>query len=84
VLVTDIGLPDGNGVELFQELKVQNGNGSIYGIALSGFGMDEDINRSLSAGFEHHITKPIEFAHLHRCLKEISSKLDGKAGLQEA
>lgn len=78
VLVTDIGLPDGNGVELFQDLKASGTNGAIYGIALSGFGMDEDINRSLAAGFEHHITKPIVFAHLHRCLKEIGSKMERK------
>ncbi|MDZ4289758.1 MAG: ATP-binding protein, partial [Prosthecobacter sp.] len=82
VLVTDIGLPDGNGVELFQDLKGRSANGEIYGIALSGFGMDEDIDRSLSAGFEHHITKPIEFAHLHRCLKEIGAKLETKRELQ--
>lgn len=74
VLVTDVGLPDGNGVDLFQELKSRKDSGTFHGIALSGFGMDEDISRSLSAGFEHHITKPVEFAHLHRCLKEIGSK----------
>jgi PAS domain S-box-containing protein len=84
VVVTDIGLPDGNGVDLFQDLRLRAGNGSLYGIALSGFGMDEDINRSLSAGFTHHITKPIEFAHLHRCLKEIGQKLESRRVLQEA
>ena len=49
---------------------------AIHGIALSGYGMDEDISRSLAAGFEHHITKPVEFAHLHRCLKAISLKIE--------
>jgi PAS domain S-box-containing protein len=75
VLVTDIGLPDGNGVELFQQLKQIKEHQAVYAIALSGYGMDEDISRSISAGFAHHITKPVEFAQLHRCLKEISQKI---------
>jgi PAS domain S-box-containing protein len=78
VLVTDIGLPDGNGVDLFQDLRSKSEDCGFYGIALSGFGMDEDIHRSLSAGFEHHITKPIEFAHLHKCLTDIGGKLAEK------
>jgi YesN/AraC family two-component response regulator len=65
-------------VDLFQDLRSKSEDCGFYGIALSGFGMDEDIHRSLSAGFEHHITKPIEFAHLHKCLTDIGGKLAEK------
>lgn len=71
VLVTDIGLPDGTGVELFQALRALPGNEDLRGFALSGFGMDEDIARSKAAGFSHHITKPVDFVLLHRLLSEI-------------
>jgi signal transduction histidine kinase len=71
VLVTDIGLPDGNGVDLFQRLKSLPGRADLPGIALSGFGMDEDLARSQAAGFAEHLTKPVDFATLDRCLTRI-------------
>lgn len=70
VLVTDIGLPDGNGVDLFEQLNAKAG-GELRCIALSGFGMEEDIQRSRSAGIKHHITKPVEFARLNDCLQSL-------------
>lgn len=75
VLVTDIGLPDGTGVELFQSLRQRRGE-SIRGVALSGFGMDEDIARSKEAGFSNHITKPVDFSVLQRCLSEIGQSME--------
>lgn len=68
VLVTDIGLPDGSGVGLFERLKKIPAHRDIRGVAVSGFGMDEDIARSKTAGFTEHLTKPIDFSLLERCL----------------
>jgi PAS domain S-box-containing protein len=73
VLVTDIGLPDGNGIDLFREIRTRLGDNDIRGIALSGFGMDDDIARSHAAGFSEHLTKPVDFALLQRCLVRIAN-----------
>jgi len=63
---------------LFQSLKKQKPGETIRGVALSGFGMDEDIARSKAAGFATHITKPVDFAVLQRCLGEIGESLHGQ------
>jgi CheY-like chemotaxis protein len=41
--------------------------------ALSGFGMEEDVRRSLEAGFDYHMTKPVEFHELRSLLQKIAS-----------
>ncbi len=62
-LISDIGLPDGNGCDIMRAAKQRQ---SIVGIALSGFGMEEDVRRSIDAGFDHHLTKPIDFQELQK------------------
>jgi PAS domain S-box-containing protein len=67
VLVSDIGLPDATGHELMRQFK------ALYdapGIALSGYGMDSDIQASLDAGFYAHLTKPTNIAALYSTLKK--------------
>lgn len=54
LVVSDIGLPDGDGWQLLQELQQQRS--SLRGIAMSGFGMTADIQRSRDAGFSAHLT----------------------------
>lgn len=76
VLVTDLGLPDGSGVDLLDSLKDAIGDRKVRGVVLSGFGMEEDVTRSREAGFSHHLTKPVDFAVLHRCLMEIGRELE--------
>jgi CheY-like chemotaxis protein len=56
LLISDIGLPDGSGLDLMQQLRARY---NMKGIALSGYGMDDDVRRSLAAGFRAHLTKPI-------------------------
>jgi CheY-like chemotaxis protein len=75
VIVTDIGLPDGNGVELFQQIRQENGARLVRGIALSGFGTEEDVARSRAAGFDEHLTKPVDFSLLHRRLVQIGQEI---------
>jgi CheY-like chemotaxis protein/anti-sigma regulatory factor (Ser/Thr protein kinase) len=69
-VVSDIGLPDRSGYELIAMAKQRH---PIKGIALSGFGMEEDIRRSFEAGFDHHLTKPIDFRDLRAILTQIAS-----------
>jgi CheY-like chemotaxis protein len=68
LLVSDIGLPDGDGAVLMAELRTQHG---LRGIALTGYGMDEDIARCRAAGFGAHLTKPIRIEALDAILREI-------------
>ena len=56
LVISDLGLPDGSGLDLMHQLRTRHG---IRGIALSGYGMDDDVQRSREAGFAHHLTKPI-------------------------
>ncbi|MFN2477290.1 MAG: ATP-binding protein [Chthoniobacterales bacterium] len=67
LVISDIGLPDGNGVDLMKELTRDYG---LRGIALSGYGMDEDLARTRNAGFIAHLVKPIDFERLNRVLEE--------------
>ena len=67
VLISDLGLPDGSGIELMQKL---NSDRPLIGIALTGFGMEEDIRKSREAGFKHHLVKPIDLTKLDRLIQE--------------
>jgi PAS domain S-box-containing protein len=64
-LVSDIGLPDGSGQDLMAELRKSYG---MRGIAVSGYGTEEDLRRSSDSGFAAHLTKPVEFAQLREAL----------------
>lgn len=65
LLISDVGLPDGNGCDLMAELRR---NREVTGIALTGYGMDEDVNRTQAAGFCAHLTKPVNIQELDRVL----------------
>jgi|GEM_PF-1167590 len=68
LLISDIGLPDGSGLDIMRELHARSG---IRGIALSGFGMEDDVRRSLEAGFAEHLTKPVSFQKLLQAIHDI-------------
>jgi signal transduction histidine kinase len=72
LLICDIGLPDMSGLEVMRQLKSQYG---LRGIALSGYGMDEDIERSKHAGFEVHLTKPINLQILEETVRRLTTRL---------
>ncbi|MGH7952433.1 MAG: response regulator [Limisphaerales bacterium] len=65
LLISDIGLPDGSGYDLMAELKK---NSPVKGIALTGYGMDQDLARSYDAGFVAHLTKPVRVQSLEAAL----------------
>ena len=72
VLISDIGLPDGNGWELMARLGERRPR---YAIAMSGFGMTSDRQRSLNAGYRHHLLKPVEPNQLENLLDEAAREL---------
>jgi len=70
LLISDLGLPDGTGFDLMKELRRLRGD-SIRGVALSGFGMESDIERSMEAGFEVHLIKPVNLERLSEILRSV-------------
>jgi PAS domain S-box-containing protein len=73
VIVSDIGLPDATGYDLMAEIKARY---SMKGIAMSGYGMDEDLRKSREAGFSDHIVKPANVAQLERTIRRVVNRGD--------
>jgi PAS domain S-box-containing protein len=71
LVISDVGLPDLSGIELMIELKRRF---QLRGIALSGYGMDEDLRRSREAGFERHLTKPVNLEMLRDAIREVAGR----------
>jgi CheY-like chemotaxis protein len=70
LLISDIGLPDGSGLDLMKQLQARYG---MKGIALSGYGMDDDVRRSLAAGFHAHLTTPVTADALYGAISEVGA-----------
>ncbi|HEX2972958.1 MAG TPA: PAS domain S-box protein [Tepidisphaeraceae bacterium] len=70
VALVDIGLPGFSGYEVAQRIRAALGN-AIFLIALTGYGQPEDIQRASEAGFDLHLTKPIEPTRLEQLLGEL-------------
>lgn len=73
VLISDVGLPDGDGWELLRRLGAERPR---YAVAMSGFGMTSDRERSLAAGYRHHLLKPVEPNQLEHLLDEAATELE--------
>lgn len=69
LLISDIGLPDGSGIDVMRRMTPAP---SVGAIAMSGFGMENDLLRSREAGFTTHLTKPVDFAVLERAIADMS------------
>jgi signal transduction histidine kinase len=67
LLISDIELPDGTGLELMREIGDRQ---KLPGIAMSGFGSDEDARFSREAGFAVHLTKPVDVARLEAAIEQ--------------
>jgi CheY-like chemotaxis protein len=70
----DIGLPDMNGYELARRLRLVPGcESGLVLIAATGWGQDKDRQRAFEAGFDHHLTKPIDFDQLRQLLPGVQA-----------
>ena len=67
MLISDLGLPDGSGIDLIRTVRSDR---PVLGIALTGFGMEEDIRKSREAGFKHHLVKPIDLNKLDSIIQK--------------
>ena len=70
LVISDLGLPDGSGYELMRALQALS---PVKGIALSGYGMKADVDRSLAAGFSVHLTKPCDLSVLNTTIEKVIS-----------
>lgn len=68
LLISDLGLPDATGFDLMRQLRERGGP---PGIALSGFGMESDLEKSAQAGFSEHLIKPVNFARLDAAMRQL-------------
>ena len=70
VVLCDIALPDGNGYDVIAEAKRRR---PVKAVALTGFSATEDIQRGKEAGFDFHLTKPVDFHELRSVLGQIAA-----------
>ncbi len=69
LVISDLGLPDGSGLDLMRHLRDTQG---LTGIALSGFGTDDDVAASTAAGFAEHVTKPVDWERLRNAIERLT------------
>lgn len=69
VLVSDLGLPDGSGLELMRHIRAAGH--SLPAIALTGFGMESDHINTTQAGFNHHLLKPVDVNQLESLITRL-------------
>jgi CheY-like chemotaxis protein len=78
VILLDIGLPKLNGYEAARAIRERPNGGSINLIALTGWGQEEDRQRSKDAGFDGHMVKPVDHVELMKRLEDLASKKNGR------
>ncbi len=66
VIISDLGLPDGSGLDLLKNIRQYS---DAPAIALSGYGMESDMTQTRAAGFATHLTKPVDFPVLIEALR---------------
>lgn len=66
LVISDVGLPDGTGLDFIRAFREHS---AVPAVALTGFGTDEDVRRSIEAGFTWHLTKPVNFAQLEQLIE---------------
>ena len=69
LLISDIGLPDGTGLDVMQAAQAHDPG--MPGIAISGYGMDDDLRRSRAAGFAAHLIKPLSIKSLQAAMGDV-------------
>jgi signal transduction histidine kinase/CheY-like chemotaxis protein len=74
LVISDLGLPDGSGLQLMRQLQEKYG---LQGLAISGYGMEEDLAQTKQAGFFAHLTKPVNFQQVQALLNQFVSNKAG-------
>jgi CheY-like chemotaxis protein len=80
LLISDIGLPDTNGWTLLKELRAHQPD--LRAIAITGYGYVADLERSVEAGFEKHLTKPSEWPTVKAAVASLFPELAAKSSAE--
>ena len=72
LLLSDLGLPDGTPDVVMKEVAMKN---DTPGVALTGFGMDKDVERTRGYGFSYHLVKPVDVSRLEEILLECAARI---------
>ena len=72
ILISDIGLPDGSGLDVLSRLRAVRAD--LPGIVLSGYGMEQDVAASRANGFAEHFIKPVDFDRLIAAIDRLASR----------
>lgn len=81
VVLLDIGLPKLNGYEVAQRIRERPWGASMFLIAVTGWGQEEDRQRSSEVGLNVHMVKPVEPAALEKLLTELAAKGKGQSSV---
>ena len=74
VVLLDLAMPGMNGFETLRQLRTQPGNEHVFAVAMTGYGSGDDRRRTEAAGFDAHLTKPVELDALVALLNDPSRK----------
>ncbi|MDC3954011.1 GAF domain-containing protein [Polyangium jinanense] len=75
VVFLDIGLPGMTGYEVAQRLRAEEGLGRVVLVALTGWGTEEDRRQAREAGFDYHLTKPVDLQEVQRIVDGVAAKM---------
>lgn len=73
VVLLDIGLPKMNGFEVARRIRQEGGGKRVTLVAVTGWGQQDDRRRAMEAGFDHHLTKPVEISRLMQLLASVTA-----------
>jgi PAS domain S-box-containing protein len=80
VALLDIGMPGLNGYEAARRIREQPGGWDMVLVAITGWGQDDDKRQAREAGFDHHLTKPVDPAELQKLLESVLRRQTGPTG----
>jgi signal transduction histidine kinase len=75
IIISDIGMPDADGYQMLEQLRMIPGLERIPAIAVSGYAMEEDQDRALAAGFSAHMAKPVDLEKLLTLIQELTASV---------
>jgi len=81
VVILDIGMPDMSGYEVARKIRAERGGADMMLIAVTGWGHADDKARARAAGFNHHLTKPVDPDHVEQLLQECLQRQGSTAPL---
>ncbi|WP_437949238.1 GAF domain-containing protein [Sorangium sp. So ce296] len=73
IVFLDIGLPGMNGYEVARRLRAEPDRSGLFLVALTGWGTEDDRRQAREAGFDHHLTKPVDAAEVKRLVARVAA-----------